>query len=97
MKTVQKFDDQYLHRCQLMNANEILRFVDDFRQLHGHQQFNVTPINAPKKVSSKKMPSKLISMKVPEDLLRTFRAKAGLNNTPYQTQIKQLIMDWLMK
>jgi predicted DNA binding CopG/RHH family protein len=34
-------------------------------------------------------------MKVPEDLLGAFKAKARLHNVPYQTQIKKLMVDWL--
>ncbi len=39
--------------------------------------------------------SKLISMKVPESLLSVFRQKCELNGLKYQTQIKQLMRDWL--
>lgn len=42
-------------------------------------------------------PSKLISLKVPEDLLSAFKARAGMANTPYQTQIKILMREWLQK
>ena len=39
--------------------------------------------------------SKLISMKVPESLLAAFRQKCELEGMKYQTQIKQLMRDWL--
>jgi predicted DNA binding CopG/RHH family protein len=39
--------------------------------------------------------SKLISIKVPESLLTAFRAQCDLNGLKYQTQIKQLMLDWL--
>ena len=79
MKAVQKFSDEYLERCSEMSADEIVRFLDDFRRIHG---------NKPGK-------SRLISMKVPEELLTAFKAKAKLNNVRYQTQIKKLMRDWL--
>ena len=60
---------------------EIVRFLDDFRRIHG-------------KRSGK---SRLISMKVPEDLLAAFRAKAKLANVRHQTQIKNLMKAWLME
>ncbi len=35
MRAVQYFSDEYLERCRGMTAEEILRFLDDFRRLHG--------------------------------------------------------------
>jgi predicted DNA binding CopG/RHH family protein len=37
----------------------------------------------------------LISMKVPERLLRAFRKKCEIEAIPYQTQIKKLMLDWV--
>jgi predicted DNA binding CopG/RHH family protein len=62
-----------------MSHDDIVRFLDDFRRVHA---------NAPGK-------SRLISMKVPEDLLAAFRAKARLCDIAYQTQIKKLMIAWL--
>lgn len=39
--------------------------------------------------------SKLISIKVPVSLLSAFRQKSKLHGVKYQTQIKQLMQDWL--
>jgi len=39
--------------------------------------------------------SKLISIKIPEALLSSFRAKCELENIKYQTQIKKLMAAWL--
>jgi len=79
MKALQKFSDDYLARCREMSHEEIVRFLDDFRRVHGKRRSE----------------SKLISMKVPEDLLAAFKAKARLSNVPYQTQIKKLMVAWL--
>ena len=79
MRPVQKFSDDYLARCRDMSHEEIARFLDDFRRIHGGERSK----------------SKLISMKVPEDLLGAFRAKARLHDVPYQTQIKRLMKAWL--
>jgi predicted DNA binding CopG/RHH family protein len=38
---------------------------------------------------------KLISIKVPENLLDLFRKKADLEGIAYQTQIKKLMYSWL--
>jgi len=63
-----------------MTPDQVLQFLDDFRRLHGERPAT----------------SKLISMKVPEDLLSTFKAKAKLRNIPYQTQIKILMKAWVL-
>ena len=82
MKTraVQRFSDEYLESCRDMTPDQIVGFLDDFRRLHG----------------SERLPSKLISMKVPQDLLNAFRAKAELAGVPYQTQIKKLMKAWVV-
>jgi len=80
MKAIQHFSDEYLEHCRGMTPDQVLSFLDDFRKLHGRQP----------------AASKLISMKVPEDLLNAFKAKAKLNNTRYQTQIKALMRNWVL-
>ncbi len=79
MRAVQKFSDEYLERCREMSHDEIVRFLDDFRKIHGNRRSK----------------SQLISMKVPADLLAAFKAKARLCNMAYQTQIKKLMTEWL--
>ncbi len=79
MRPVQKFSDEYLERCRDMSHDEIVRFLDDFRRIHGKPRVR----------------SRLISLKVPEDLLAAFKAQARLDNVPYQTQIKKLMTAWL--
>lgn len=81
MKALQRFTDEYLESCRDMTPDQIIRFLDDFRLLHGNQR----------------APSRLISIKVPTDLLNTFKAKAAMANTPYQTQIKVLMKAWVLK
>lgn len=41
--------------------------------------------------------SKLISLKVPEILLQTFRTRCKAEGVPYQTQIKRLMEEWLTR
>jgi predicted DNA binding CopG/RHH family protein len=79
MKALQRFSDDYLQRCREMSKDDIAKFLDDFRRLHG----------------GTKSGSRLISLKVPEDLLEAFKAKSSLQGTQYQTKIKELIRDWL--
>ena len=40
--------------------------------------------------------SRLISIKIPESLLDSFRTKAELHQVKYQTKIKQLMLQWLI-
>lgn len=80
MKAVQYFSDEYLEQCRQMTPGQILQFLDEFRQLHG---------------ADKRSRSKLISIKVPENLLGAFRTRAELEGVPYQTQIKVLMKEWV--
>jgi len=79
VKAIQYFSDEYLDRCAELSPNEIVKFLDDFRKIHGQQQ----------------TPSKLISLKVPGNLLAAFKTKSALNCVKYQTQIKILMQDWV--
>lgn len=81
MRPVQLFTDEYLAQCRGMTPDQVIRFLEDFRRLHARRP----------------APSKLISLKVPEDLLQTFRQRAALAGVPYQTQIKQLMREWVLE
>ena len=76
---VQRFSDEYLERCRELSPEDIVRFLEDFRKLHGAATAR----------------SRLISLKVPEPLLAAFKAKARLHGVPYQTQIKTIMQAWL--
>jgi len=79
VKTLQHFTPEYLQRCREMSKDDIARFLEDFRRLHG----------------GRKSRSRLISVKVPEELLEAFKAKSRMHGTPYQTKMKELMSDWL--
>lgn len=80
MRPVQHFTDDYLEQCREMTADQVLRFLEDFRTLHAQRPSR----------------SKLISLKVPEDLLQAFRQRAELAGVPYQSQIKRLMREWAL-
>jgi len=80
MNSVQYFSKEYLERCGSMRPEQILQFLEDFRNLHSYDKSQRT---------------KLFSIKVPENSLNAFRAKAKVNGTPYQTQIKRLMEEWM--
>ncbi len=79
-RPVQYFSKEYLEQCRKMTPFQVAVFLDEFRRLHA----------APGKAKTR-----LISLKVEEDLLRTFRERCRLRDTPYQTQIKRLMREWL--
>ena len=84
MRPVQHFTPRVLEQCRQMTPDQIIRFVEDFRRLHGGRQSGVG-----------RAKSRLISLKVPEDLLEAFKARARLSGRPYQTQIKELMKAWV--
>jgi predicted DNA binding CopG/RHH family protein len=81
MRPVQYFSKEYLDQCRKMTSEQIISFLEDFRTL---QAGAVEPNK-----------SRLISLKVPEPLLASFKTKARLSGVPYQTQIKRLMKDWM--
>lgn len=80
-KAVQYFSDEYLLQCREMSTESIVEFVEGFRELHAQNQ--------------KRARTKLISIKIPEDLLAVFRTRAKLEGVPYQTQIQHLMREWV--
>lgn len=84
MRPTQFFSKEYLRQCRSMKPEQIVKFLDDFRLLHGA---------ADGAAASK---SRLISLKVPERMLGAFKTKASLEGVAYQTQIKKLMSAWLL-
>ena len=80
MKSVQYFSMEYLERCASMRPEQIIQFLEDFRNLHSYDKSRRT---------------KLISIKVQETLLQAFKSKAKLHGVRYQTQIKRLMEEWI--
>lgn len=78
-KAVQYFTKEYLDRCAGMTPDQIIEFIENYRNLVA-------------KVPEK---CQLISMKVEPSLLNAFKLKAKLEGIHYQTKIKQLMKDWL--
>ena len=79
-KTIQMFDVEKLAVSRKLSPDQVVRWLDDYRLMM---------------LGPKKIKSKLISIKVPEDLLELFRSKAAANDVPYQTKIKILMTEWL--
>ena len=86
MKALQTFTPEQLERASELSPQEATNFLEQFRKIHAARQPQ-TDDHKPK--------SRLISLKVPENLLQAFKTKARLDGLRYQTQIKQLMRDWL--
>mgnify|MGYP006386283891 CR=1 FL=1 len=78
-KPVQYFTQDYLDRCAGMTTDQIIEFIENYRNLVG---------SAPEKC-------RLVSIKIEPSLLNAFKQKASLKGIPYQTKIKQLMREWL--
>ncbi len=82
MSALQIFEDDYLERCKALSAQQIISFLDDFRQIHS---------------PARKIETKLISIKIEADLLAVFKTRARLDGVQYQTRIKKIMRDWLVR
>ena len=82
MKPVQYFSDDYLEQSRQATPIQILECLEQFRLMQGA-------------TVKKTSPSKLISLKVQQDLLSVFRTKCEIEGLKYQTQIKALMTDWV--
>lgn len=80
-KIVQYFTKEYLLRCSKCTPDQIIEFLEQYRTL---------VIKVPEKCQ-------LISLKIEPSLLHSFKQKAKLEGTPYQTKIKMLMRNWLLK
>ena len=79
-KALQIFSDEYLEYAKQLSPRQIVDFLEDFR----HIAFAGQP-----------QKSKLISLKVPENLLNAFKIHAKLSGKPYQSLIKDLMREHL--
>ncbi|MEI6806089.1 MAG: CopG family antitoxin [Myxococcaceae bacterium] len=81
-KALQMFSNEYLEYAKQLTPRQIVDFLEDFRQIAAAGQ--------PQK-------SKLISMKVPQNLLDAFKIQAKLAGRPYQSLIKDLMRTHVMQ
>ena len=80
IKGVQHISSEYLKNTKGVKPEQVIRFLEDFRKLHYGQ---------------KTTPSKLISIRVPQDLLNTFKKKSEIAGIGYQAKIKELMREWV--
>lgn len=79
-KGIQYISKDYIQNTKGMKPEQVIRYLEDFRKLH---------------YGLKTAPSKLISMRVPQELLDTFKRKAEFENIGYQAKIKELMRAWV--
>lgn len=82
MKALQEFSDEQLHYASALTPDQIVQFLEDFRLLHAGR-------------AAGQGKSIQINVRVPETLLRVFRARAEAEGLAYQTQIKRLMEQWV--
>lgn len=80
MRALQKFSKESLERSRFLPIEEVIGFLEDFRCFHSEG----TP-----------QESRSISIRIPKNLLSTFRTKSKIEGMHYQTQIKKLMEEWL--
>lgn len=83
-RAVQKYDSEYVESSRKLSPTDRIRFVEEFMKMTSA----VSGARTDK--------SKLISLKVPESLLQSFKTICQQENRPYQTQIKILMREWLL-
>ena len=80
-KTVQKMSRAQIEAGLKMKIEDRLKFVEEFMKLAHFAGVHR---------------SKLISLKVPEDLLKVFRHKCEIEGVLYQSKIKSLMSAWVL-
>ncbi len=78
-KPIQYFSQDYVERCRELTPDQILEFLENFRNL----------------MSETPQKCQLISLKIEPSLLNAFKLKSKLSGVSYQTQIKKLMKNWL--
>lgn len=79
-KGVQYFTKEYIERCKELTPEQIIEFLENYRELVA---------NRPEKC-------KPISIRMEPSLLKTFKQKAELEGKNYQTKIKELMKEWVL-
>jgi len=80
MKALQIFTKDYLIESSKMSPQQVIEFLEGFRSL----------------ATVKAQSSRLISLRVEENLLDSFKRKAQLEGVRYQTKIKELMRKYLI-
>lgn len=74
--------NEFLKNCLKLKSHDVIRILED------HRTIKDSPVQL-------KDESILISIKIPQSLLTEFRAACAGQNVKYQTQMKNLMREWL--
>jgi len=85
MKALQKFSQQYLNDASKMNPKQIAEFLENFRLMFAQGSRSPQPKLKP------------ICIKMPEDLLLELKRRAHKKGMPYQTFIKYILQNSLIR
>lgn len=83
-RPVQYFTKEYLAQCQKMSLEEIVQKIEEQKNLFWLMQ------------GEDLGKSQLISLKIPQLMLENFKEKSRQSGVKYQTQIKKLMLAWLL-
>lgn len=76
--------NKFIQQCLKLKSHDVIKILEDYRTLG-----SIPEIKEDKSI--------LISIKIPESLLTEFKSACNSKNLKYQTQIKILMKDWLLK
>jgi predicted DNA binding CopG/RHH family protein len=74
--------NKFIQQCLKLKSHDVIKILEDYRTLGSTPQ-----IREDKSI--------LISIKIPESLLKEFKSACSQKNIKYQTQIKNLMREWL--
>lgn len=80
-RPVQYFTPEYIEQCKDLTPTQLVDFVESARRLY------FDAITDDKSI--------LISLKVKDTLLKTFKQKCSLEGQKYQTKIKELMLEYV--
>lgn len=78
-RPIQYFSKSYLDQIKNITPTQAAEFVENYRQM----------------IFSQPSKRKLISLRVPENILENFQQKAKLSGMKYQTMIVELMQKWI--
>ena len=84
-KPVQYFNEEYLRQCQAMTLDQIVKSISDQQKLF----WSLQDLDDDKSI--------LISLKVPKRVLKKFKELCENKNLKYQSQIKQVMIKWILE
>ena len=79
-KALQKFSDEYLEQCKKLTSEEICQFLSDHQELMAGVEEKTV----------------LISIRIPKNILEMVKQKSQLSRKKYQSQIVELLRNWVL-